>query len=350
VTPTRTPHDRLFQFLFAQARLAAAWARSVLPGEVATAVDWAAFTAAADGIVGPLLHLQRPDAVFATRTVDGGHDVLVLVEHKSWSDEDVSEQLLRYAVHLRRRAHRRGSPPPLVLPLLLQHGASVRAARPDLLPAALAAAQPRLGIVVDDLRATDEQALRDRGLPPLATLALLCLALPPQAGRTGTLDALDRWRDLFRAADADSGPPPPEDALAAICCYLADTTDLSLEELDMTIARNVIRDIAYPGTTGDRLRKQAFADGWTAGREDGRTEGRNEGRSEGRTEGRSEGRNEGRSEGMAAVLLRQLTRRFGPLAPEVVARLRSASPAQLEAWCERVLDAVDLAAVLADRG
>jgi hypothetical protein len=206
----------------------------------------------------------------------------------------------------------------------------------------LAAAQPRLGIVVDDLRATDEQALRDRGLPPLATLALLCLALPPQAGRTGTLDALDRWRDLFRAADADSGPPPPEDALAAICCYLADTTDLSLEELDMTIARNVIRDIAYPGTTGDRLRKQAFADGWTAGREDGRNEGR--------TEGRNEGRSEGRSEGMAAVLLRQLTRRFGLLAPEVVARVRAASPAQLEAWCERVLDAVDLAAVLADRG
>jgi hypothetical protein len=349
VTPTRTPHDRLFQFLFAEARLAAAWARSVLPGEVAAAVDWTAFAIAADGIVGPLLHLQRPDAVFATRTVDGGHDVLVLVEHKSWSDEDVGEQLLRYAVHLRRRAHRRGSTAPLVLPMLLQHGASVRTARADLLPAALAAAQPRLGIVVDDLRATDEQALRGRGLPPLATLALLCLALPPHAGRTGTLDALDRWRDLFRAADADSGPPPPEDALAAICCYLADTTDLSLEELDMTIARNVIRDIAYPGTTGDRLRKQAFADGWTAGREDGRTEGRTEGRNEGRSEGRREGRNEGRSDGMAAVLLRQLTRRFGPLAPEVVARVRAASPAQLEAWCDRVLDAVDLAAALADR-
>jgi hypothetical protein len=30
--------------------------------------------------------------------------------------------------------------------------------------------------------------------------------------------------------------------------------------------------------------------------------------------------------------------------------VRAASPAQLEAWCERVLDAVDLAAVLAGRG
>jgi hypothetical protein len=47
--------------------------------------------------------------------------------------------------------------------------------------------------------------------------------------------------------------------------------------------------------------------------------------------------------------MRQLTRRFGPLAPEVVARVRAASPAQLEAWCDRVLDAVDLAAALADR-
>ena len=160
----------------------------------------------------------------------------------------------------------------------------------------------------------------------------MCLALPPQDGREPTIRALDRWADLFSAIDADPGPPPPDDALTAISCYLADTTELSLEELDMTISRHIIRDIAYPGTAGERLRNEGFAAG----------------HAEGLREGRSEGRSEGRDEGMATFLQRQLARRFGPLPPAIVARLQAAATSQLEQWCDRVLDAADLASVFCD--
>jgi len=63
---------------------------------------------------------------------------------------------------------------------------------------------------------------------------------------------------------------------------------------------------------------------------------------------REEGRVEGRVEGGAAVLLRQLKRRFGPLPDWVAPRLAAASPAQLEQWADRLLEAESLAAVFAD--
>lgn len=71
-----------------------------------------------------------------------------------------------------------------------------------------------------------------------------------------------------------------------------------------------------------------------------------------RTEGLAQGRAEGRAEGQTAarvdLLHRQLTRRFGPLPAWVAERLAAASPARLEALCDRVLDAPTLDAVFAD--
>ena len=72
-----------------------------------------------------------------------------------------------------------------------------------------------------------------------------------------------------------------------------------------------------------RFYQQAFDEGAAAGRDVGRQEGI------------LEGRQEGRAEGEATLLLRQLTRRFGPL-PESV---READADTLLAWGERLLDA-----------
>ncbi len=70
---------------------------------------------------------------------------------------------------------------------------------------------------------------------------------------------------------------------------------------------------------------------------------------EGRAEGRAEGRTEGRAEGSAALLLRQLERRFGRLPATVRDRVRAATADDLEAWAMAVLDAGSLDAVFAPR-
>ena len=59
---------------------------------------------------------------------------------------------------------------------------------------------------------------------------------------------------------------------------------------------------------------------------------------EGRQEGLQEGRQEGRQEGEAAVTLRQLARRCGPLSEATTARIQSLPLEQLEALAEALLD------------
>ena len=71
-----------------------------------------------------------------------------------------------------------------------------------------------------------------------------------------------------------------------------------------------------------------------------------EGQLAGRLEGRLEGQMAGRLEGEAALLLRQLERRFGALPAGVKDRVAAADTAALEAWGLRVLDAGSLEDVL----
>jgi hypothetical protein len=56
-------------------------------------------------------------------------------------------------------------------------------------------------------------------------------------------------------------------------------------------------------------------------------------------------RKEGRAEGRADMLLRLLTRRFGPLPPEIETRVRGAAIDDLDRWADAVLTAATLAEV-----
>ena len=62
-------------------------------------------------------------------------------------------------------------------------------------------------------------------------------------------------------------------------------------------------------------------------------------------QGKLEGKREGKLEAEADMLRRLLTRRFGPLPPEVQAQINAASEQQIEAWFDRSVDASDLAQV-----
>ncbi len=63
---------------------------------------------------------------------------------------------------------------------------------------------------------------------------------------------------------------------------------------------------------------------------------------------RAEGRSKGRSEMQQEMLLKLLSKRFGALPEDAVARVNAAGPAELEQWFDRGLTAVTLAEVLGD--
>lgn len=57
---------------------------------------------------------------------------------------------------------------------------------------------------------------------------------------------------------------------------------------------------------------------------------------------------EGAAEARIDVLLQLVTRRFGAPSADVVARVRTASSAELDRWIQRILDARTLDELLAD--
>lgn len=67
-----------------------------------------------------------------------------------------------------------------------------------------------------------------------------------------------------------------------------------------------------------------------------------------RREGKAEGKAEGIAEGRAETILRMVTKRFGAVPEHLVARVRNGSPADLDRWTDRILDARSLAEVFAE--
>ena len=84
------------------------------------------------------------------------------------------------------------------------------------------------------------------------------------------------------------------------------------------------------------------------GMQKGLEQGIEKGLEQGIEKGLEQGIEKGRLEGESIILFRQLTRRFGPLPQDVLARLARADSAQLETWADRILDARSLEEVFAD--
>jgi predicted transposase YdaD len=105
---------------------------------------------------------------------------------------------------------------------------------------------------------------------------------------------------------------------------LAELLLLCTDEEIATMAEQIItRDYGLPETP--MMRKL-------------REQGREEGREQGREEGREEGREQGREEGQLALLLRQLTRRCGPLDATTTARVQQLDAARLLDLADALLD------------
>ncbi len=61
--------------------------------------------------------------------------------------------------------------------------------------------------------------------------------------------------------------------------------------------------------------------------------------------GRAEGRQQGRLEGQAAILERQLTKKFGSVPVWAQDRLRNVTVGELETWADRILIAENVETV-----
>lgn len=157
-------------------------------------------------------------------------------------------------------------------------------------------------------------------MTPLAQLTLLCLECLPRCRGDEALAAIARWADLLQAVENADAPPLGDDAVDAIGWYLLDVTDVGLDDLQMAFQQHLNRYRSPIMTTAERIRQEGISQGIT----------------------------QGMAQGQAATLLRQLQRRFGPLPDAVVARITTATQAELDRYTDRILDVDRLDALFAD--
>jgi hypothetical protein len=325
-------HDHFFQVAFGEPEHAVPLLRSALPTPVADAIDWRTLTRQDPTQRGRRGRRTLCDLLFAVRTVQQQDLLLyVVLEHKSQGRRFDALQVLEQVVAVlrtHRREHPREPHLPPVLPVVLHAGARPWTSPTDVrelfdlarLPAALREHLPSLAFVLDDLRDVPLATLRQRALRVFGLCALSALQYLPRAARDERAFGafLDGWHDVQEQAAQLGDVAGGRDLFDALVDYAYATSGLSVPAVQRQLAHR-FRDPAM---------KKKFVS--TA------------------QQIRNEGRAEGKAEGKAATLLRQIARRFGAPAADVVSRLQTATTDDLDRWADRILDATSLTDLFAD--
>jgi hypothetical protein len=326
-----TDHDGLYHRLFSDPRLVAELLRGFVAGPWLDDLDVDGMTRLNAKFHAPTLERRDSDVIWCIPRRSGGEAYLVLLlEFQSNSDPWMSLRVLVYVgllwQHLitENRLLPDGKLPP-VLPVVLHNGGGRWGAPLELraligLPegSLLWRWQPALHYYLVDEVAYDEADLaRREGLVPL----LFRLENSPDPERV--VAVVDALLAIFAGNPGLASLRPVfVEMLAAVMGPLAPGLRVPAELLEV------------------RSMLAARAEIW-------KQQWKQEGLQQGLQQGRQQGLQQGRQEGEAALLLRLLERRFGPLPGWAQARIADADRETLENWGLRLLDGGSLEDVLA---
>ena len=328
IEPAHNPHDAYWKAVLGQQSLADVILRERLPPEIVARLAPEPPVPVPGHFIDEQLKPHLSDLLYELRLVTGDSVLLyALIEHKSSPNALTPLQLLRYMTRIwsKRGRERRGEPLPVIIPVVFYHGSQSWNAPPDFaglfgdVPAFLLPYIPDFTYNFTDLgQIPDKELSRDP--------RLRALLIPP--------------RHIF-----------DDDWFEALLAALDEL--LALERMDVVLwmnyivsaKRNFTREQASyllralpPSEQEDIM--GGLAQEWLK-------EGYQRGRSEGLQQGIQQGMQQGVKQGEARLLIRLLSRRFGPLPEHIKTRILSASPTTLEHWSDRLLTARTLDDVFA---
>jgi hypothetical protein len=346
------PHDALFRKIFGDPAQAAAVVRSMLPPRVAAHIDWdTPFEPTHASMVGEGAEQRHADLLFKIKLVDGrGAFVGVIFEHQSTVQRWMPLRLSRMVQTFLDNWHRRTPGAkylPAVLPVVLHHGPRPWRAPTSLLELTDLSEQQRtdfaehllsLDFVLDDLRTVPDENIDARPLGPLARLVLGIMKhsrspellafylahaadvrelIATEHGRLGLLIAIRYTEDVHPNLDRDT-----------LARHLTPLVGPGLEHAMHPyeqILRNDLRDEVRDDLR-DEVRREVFDEAFKKGID----------------KGLEQGLEQGLKQGQSALLLDQLTERFGSLPAAVTQRVALASLQDLKRWGGRILKAASL--------
>ncbi|HEX3474092.1 MAG TPA: Rpn family recombination-promoting nuclease/putative transposase [Kofleriaceae bacterium] len=324
------PHDALFKSVFGQPEHARGALRAIVPPALAEALDWSTLTLQPGSFVDATLTHQHTDLLYAATWRNGGEAlVYLLFEHQSTPPTEglMAERLLGYQIRIwdRWRAdHPKAKTLPMILPIVMYHGASSWSEPRSFdalldVPAGLRpTVEPylvRFTYLLHDLSKISDDELRD-GAMRTALAKLVAMCFKHARTRADFLQILGRWIDVVREVVR---APHGLEALAQVMRYILEVNEhVGPEALQALLERDLgpeAKDAIM--TAGQQIFEQ--------------------------------GREKGRQQGIQELLLLLLRQRFGDsVDAHVEQRIATASIEQIEAWSVRVLSAATLAELFAD--
>jgi predicted transposase/invertase (TIGR01784 family) len=298
---------------------AASELRAVLPPQLADRLDLTNLRPVNGSFVDEELTNRHCDVLMRTRLDGREAFVYVLIEHQSSPDRMMPLRMLRYLMRIWERyleEHPKAKRLPMIVPLVV-YQSTRRWTHPvelsellDVDPETVRLAGdflPRFRFLLDDLTQLDKTALRARPIttPVRLTVRLLRIVPSHTADATAAIDPddIDDLRDLLRYPDW-------RELMTALLKYIGTASETPPHRLAWLAAQIGPEAEEVYMSTADMLR--------------------------------AEGEAKGLGKGAARVLVRQLTRKFGPVPDAARVRIDTATLEQLDLWSERVLDAATL--------
>jgi len=319
-------HDHSYKLLFSHADMVADLLRGFVHEPWVQELDFASLAKVSGSYVADDLREREDDIIWRVRWGQDWLYVYLLLEFQSTIDHFMAVRILAYLgllyQDLIRSAQltRDGRLPP-VLPMVLYNGAKPWDAPQEIgeliveVPLGLERYRPRLRYCL-----LDESRFSDAELAPLKNLAAA----------------------LFRL-EGSRTPQDVQRVLAALVEWLKSPEQTSLRRAFTVWLKRVFLPGRVPGMEFSNLNDLQEIQSMLAERViEWTEEWKRQGIEEGRQEGLQEGRQEGRQEGEAALLLRQLELRFGPLSESSRAQVRTADAETLLRWGERIFAAETL--------
>ncbi len=309
-------HDNAYKSLFSHPKAVEDLMRGFVREDWVERLDYASLEKVSGSYVTDDLRDREDDIIWRIRL--GGPDgdwlyVYLLLEFQRTVDAHMAVRLLTYLGLLYQDLLKSGvvgQRLPPVFPLVLYNGERPWSAALDIAslietaPASLAAYQPRFRYFLVDEGRVPEEAL-EQGDNTIASLLQIERSASPQ----------DIARAVARLTDKLNGPE-----------YLS-----LRRAFTVWIRRLILRRFAPPSelpepddlpeiNTMIAERVESWTQQWLK-------------------QGRNEGWREGRQEGQRLSLERLMSRRFGPLDDDVLARIHQATSEQLDRWLDKVLEA-----------
>ena len=329
-------HDSGYKYLFSHAELVQELLETFAPPGVSELLDYTTLRLENGNYVTPAMKPRADDLVWSVELQGRRIYLYLLLEFQSTPDDSMPARMLQYVAALydhllRSKAVDIADGLPPVLPIVLYNGDARWRQSSELYslirphPPVLKPFQPQLKFWLLDEGAFPAAELEDM---QRVMAAIFCFEHTP--------DTAAAKRAIRSLADAIAKSPFKQRLDRVLAHWVKYRLETRMPGLNTPDAEELTRGIKMLETNIDRWEAQAIAKGMQQGIQ------------QGMQRGIQQGMQQGMQLGEALLLQRQLTRRFGELSAAQQARLAAATPAQLETWGDRVLDAASLDEVFGD--